>query len=112
MAGAVSLLDHDGETITVYPAVGHTNAYGQRSNVPAATGVTVEHALIQPVAAQENDAQGQSAPPRYRLMVRGAPLSAWAEVEWNGERYDVVGSPLRHSGSPEVAHITATIQRR
>jgi hypothetical protein len=107
----VSLLDEPPETVLVYPEVASTDAYGNTVFVPAATPVTVA-AHVQPLVGQENTTQGQAVEDRYRLSARDAPLSAWAEVEWDGARYDVVGQPRRFTWPAEMAHVIATIRRR
>lgn len=119
----MSLLDDGPETVIVFPAEEHVDAYGQRVLVASATGVRIEHAQVQPIVPlqnraglsghiREDDLQGQSAPPRYRLIVRDAPLSASAQVSWRGERYDVIGAPAQCPNPPNLVHITAIIQRR
>jgi hypothetical protein len=107
----VSLLDEPPETVLVYPEIVSTDDYGNTVRVPAATPVTVA-AHVQPLVGQENTAQGQEVEARYRLSARDAPLSAWAEVEWDGARYDVVDQPREFTWPPEMAHIIATIRRR
>lgn len=107
----MSLLDEPPELVSVYPAVETTDAYRNTVFAPSATPVPI-WAHIQPLVGDERTSQGQEVENRYQLYAREAPLSAWAEVEWGGDRYDVVGAVRRFTWPPELAHVIATIRRR
>ncbi|MCP3801851.1 hypothetical protein NLX83_21530 [Allokutzneria sp. A3M-2-11 16] len=104
-------LDHGPETVTIYPAVTTIDPDGNTITVPdEARPVVVRGCHIQPETSTVDTILGQTAEIRYRLIVRDAPLGAWAVVVWRGRRYDVLGEPRLWPHPPRLRHITATLR--
>lgn len=107
----MSLLDDPPETLRVYPGVEVADAYGNTSMVAGTVAVTVA-GHVQPLVGSEDARLGQAADERYSVYARQAPLSAWAEVEWDERRFDVVDQPRRYVWPGHMSYVVATIQGR
>jgi hypothetical protein len=113
----VSLLDRGREVITVYPEVTWTDEDGNVINKPSPVGV-VTRATIQPITTDTDDADATgnvTGPTRYRLRLprsfSGGLLGRHSAVDWNGDRWSVIGDPQIHNGSRHTAHVDYQIGR-
>lgn len=99
--------------MVLYPEVSETDSDGNVRTRPSDTGVP-SSATIQPLGTSDDDRDGAYASEaRYRMhLPRNAPLlGAQSQVEWRGDRYSVVGDPVRFNGSSRTAHIDYTLRR-
>lgn len=118
----MSLLDRVGpETITVYPEIVTTDEDGNELLRADSVGV-VRTAVIQPAAQSgtsarrsEQDNEGYETEQNYRL--RFSPQSSHmvlgqtSEIEWNGERWHIVGYATDYNGSRKTKHADYMIRR-
>lgn len=96
---------------TLFVEVASTDADGNVVRVASPTGARLV-CQIQPVSSEELSQLGQVTATVYRLMARSIPAGAWAQVEWQGRRWDVVGEPKRVTDSPATTHDTLLIRAR
>lgn len=107
----MSLLDAGPHTVVVYPQVSTLDPDGNPVLGPGAVPITLVGVTLRPLSASENNELGQGTDTRYQLYARAAPLGPWAAVDWDGQRYDVLGEPARWDGAPGLAHVTAVLRR-
>lgn len=91
----LSILDEFNAVVKVYPQVPGIDPYGNPQWKPSDTGVDVP-AMLWPLSAEERAVLGQEAGEAYRMRPkRGVPCPAgpWAQVEWDGRRWEVDGQP-------------------
>lgn len=111
----MSLLDTGNQDVIIYPEVTGADSYGNPMKVPSATGYPVK-ARVQPfsnIASAEDSSMGQMLNTRYRVRIdrnSTVPYGPWSECEWNGQRFEFIGEPERHSGSDRTKHLTAFIR--
>lgn len=95
MGVLLSILDDSNTVVTVYPQVLGTDPYGNPQWKPSATGVEVP-AMVWPLSTEELAVLGQQVGEVRRMRPkRGAPCPAgpWAQVEFDGRLWEVVGQP-------------------
>lgn len=113
----MSLLDDGNEIVTIYQEIDGSDSDGNPQRVPSPTGVAVL-ARVQPVGSGrggESHTLGQDVTIQYRLRVdrrATVPIGPWAAVSWRGRRFEVLGEPVIHSGSPRTSHVTAMLRRQ
>ncbi|MGZ3140803.1 hypothetical protein ACVDFE_02120 [Lentzea chajnantorensis] len=108
----MSLLDQHNAAVVVYPQVLGTDPYGNPQWTPSPDGVPVL-AMVWPVSAQELAGTGQQAGEVYRMRPkRGVPCPAgpWAQVEWDGRRWDVEGEPTRYARGRGTRRTVVTLR--
>lgn len=111
----MAILDRGDQTVTIFPSVEGVDGYGNAERRPAAAGVEVSGVFVTQLAASEDASAGQSAAERYRLLGRMpviAGFDAFAEIEWSGRRFEVVGTPVRRTFPARLAHVVAILQER
>lgn len=113
----MSLLDGGSEWLTVFVEQSGTDAYGNPLMEPSTVGVEVLGRVQEDrnVASAEDKSLGQNIRERYRIRLdrqSDIPYGPWSRVEWRGEDFEVLGVPVRHTGSFRTHHITAYIVRR
>lgn len=119
----MSLLDRAKEDVVIYHEESFEDADGNTMLRASDTGVPAK-AEIQPARQSgtsarraEQDNEGFETEEVYRLRFtrehdRTQPeLGQQAQVEWNGQRWAVVGLPARYRGSRRTAHIDYQIRR-
>lgn len=109
----MSLLDGGNETVYVFVEEETTDSQENPIMAPSATGIPIR-ARVQPLDSDDDLSIGQQSEAEYRLRLdrrQEIPYGPWAAVEWRGDRYEVVGPPRVHSGSPRTSHVTAIIRR-
>src|SRR5690606_39626192 len=100
----MSLLDRGNVDILVFPEVQSTDEDGNPLLGPASTGVPAR-AVIQPRTSDEDDQRGYTTEAVYRMRLSRADesrlgaLGAQSQIEWNGERWSLVGNPRQFNGS-------------
>lgn len=118
----MSLLDRVGrETILAFPTMVVQDADGNDVLVAQPEGIECT-AVIQPAVQSgtsarraEQDDEGYATEENYRL--RFSPMSTHidlgiaGEVEWNNERWHVVGFPTFYNGSRKTNHVDYMIRR-
>lgn len=106
-------------TVTVYPSEQTVDSDGNPVRRPAAAGVDVA-AFVQPAPAgdagsREQPDAPQTAVAEFRVWLAGdAPeLDAWSALDWDGDRYELLG-PAQHLTSPDGAldYWRARLRRR
>jgi hypothetical protein len=114
----MSLLDRGREVVTIYPEVTWTDDDGNVITKPSPVGV-VAKATIQPITTDTDDADATGnvagGPTRYRLRLprsfSGGLLGRQSAVDWNGDRWSIIGDPQIYNGSRRTAHVDYTIGR-
>lgn len=109
----MSLLDWGNELVTVFGVTYQQDEDGDTIPVVDPEGTTVQ-ARVQPIESTESQVRGFVTGQLYRLIIaRHEPNQpdAFAEVEWRGERYEVVGEPEVYTGSPRTARKNWIIRR-
>lgn len=112
----MSLLDRWNAEVIVYPEEQSVDADGNPFVGPSTTGVPAK-AMIQPRSTEEQDGRGFLTEAVYRMRFTRSDeaalglLGARSQIEWNGERWSIVGDPRRFNGSPRTAHWDYTIRR-
>lgn len=112
----MSLLDRWNAEVLVFPEEQTVDADGNPSVAPSVSPVPAR-AMIQPRSTEESDNRGFMTESVYRLRFTRADeaalgvLGARSQIEWNGERWSIVGEPRRFNGSPRTAHWDYTIRR-
>lgn len=107
----MGLLDNGPDVVNVFVEVESTDAYGNVVMVPSDTPVTVR-GRVQPSTSTESEELGQMVGTVYRFISRAFPANAYGECEFDGKRWDVLGSPREHRGSPATAHVTTYLKAR
>jgi len=119
----MSLLDKGNITITVYPQEETTDADGNQLLRASTTGYEAQ-AVVQPARQSGTSArraeqgnEGYETEEVYRVRFTRAhdrehdPLGMASEIEWNGERWHIVGWATEYSGSFKTAHIDYQMKR-
>ncbi|WP_067532227.1 hypothetical protein [Nocardia crassostreae] len=110
----MSLLDRGNEEVTAYTTETITDVDGNTITRPSRVGVVVR-ASVQPFASTEDNELGFTTRETYRLRIaRGysVELGAQAPVDWRGQRWSVIGEPLRFNGSRRTGRLEYLIERR
>lgn len=108
----MSLLDDPIDTVLLYREVATTDADGNPMRGASTSAVRVR-GRVQPLNATENAALGQEVDTVYRFICRSLPKGgAFAQAQWQGRRWDVMGEPMRRNGSPTTAHVTVYLKAR
>lgn len=102
-------------TVTAYPSVASTDAYGSTVRVRSATGVVMD-ALLEPVASSESHADGQRRDQTWRLIVDADLLAldvdAYARVvDADGIVWSLTGDPIVHGRAIGGAWSEAKVRR-
>jgi len=112
----MSLLDRGNADILVFPEEQTTDEDGNPVLRPATEGVPAR-AMIQPRTTDEHDQRGFLAESVYRMRLARADqarlgvLGAQSQIEWNGQRWSIVGDPQFYNMSRRTAHVDYTIRR-
>lgn len=114
----VSLLDGTNESVLVYLETWNVDTDGNTITKPSVTGIEIR-AWISPISYRgggfpESLDGGFISSTRYGLRFPRSfteVLGAQSQVEWNGNRYSVVGDPVVNNGSPRTRHVHYTIER-
>lgn len=119
----MSLLDKGNWTVTVYPEEEYTDEDGNTILRASLTGYEAQ-AVVQPerqsgtsARRAEQGNEGYETEEVYRVRFtrnhdRTHPrLGLAAQVEWEGERWHVVGWATEYSGSRKTAHIDYQVKR-
>ncbi|MFR9802330.1 hypothetical protein ACL02T_08510 [Pseudonocardia sp. RS010] len=116
----MSLLDRGTDVVTVFPEEPATDQDGNPIVRASAVGI-VARATVQPLGTSTEDQNAvgyvPNAPTRYRVRFSRADeqnlgtLGRATEIEWNGERWSLLGDPVRYGGSRRTAHTDYTIGR-
>lgn len=108
----MSLLDDPIDTVLLYREVATTDADGNPMRGASSATVRVR-GRVQPLNATENAAMGQEVNTVYRFICKTFPKGgAFAQAQWQGRRWDILGEPLRHEGSPTTRHVTVYLKAR
>src|SRR4051794_8461675 len=101
------------DTVTVYSrsdSNSDTDRYGNAVSLEA-DGVDVR-ASISPMDALEDEILRDTRVTRYHAVLPpDAPVDALSRVYWNGDTYEVIGSPLLATGRSGAHHLTAVLRR-
>lgn len=111
----MAILDRGDQTVTIFPSTSSSDGYGNDERRPVAEGVEVSGVFVTQLPSPEDASGGQSAPERYRLLGRIPVIpgfDAFAELEWAGRRFEVIGAPVRRTFPARLAHVVATLQER
>lgn len=113
----MAILDKGDQTVTVFPSVEQANGYGTPTRESSSEGIEVSGVFVLQLEAPENATEGQSAPRRYRVLGRdllelGEGLDAFAELEWNGVRLEVIGTPIFRRFPARLAHVSLIARER
>lgn len=119
----MSLLDKGNQTVTVYPDEQYTDEDGNIILRASLTGYEAV-AVVQPARQSgtsarraEQATEGYMTEEVYRVRFTRAhdrtmpKLGLAAEIEWNDERWHVVGWATEYYGSRKTAHIDYQIKR-
>ena len=119
----MSLLDKGNITITVYPDQITTDEDGNELRRASTIGYEAQ-AVIQPARQSgtsarraEQGTEGYLTEEVYRLrFTRGhdrtrPPLGLASEINWDGQRWHIIGWVTRYSGSRKTAHLDYQIKR-
>lgn len=116
----MSLLDKGRETVIVYPTETYIDPDGNISKRASTTGI-VTPARIWPAAQSgtssrraEQDNEGFETEQIYLMHLPRSfthEIGIAAQIDWNGERWHVMGHPRRYNGSPRTAHKVYMIRR-
>lgn len=107
----MSLLDEAKDTALVWPETQTVDGDGNPVRRPAATPVTVT-GRARPLAATEDNTDGQSLGTTWVFLCRDFPAGPFARVEIDGRDWDVQGEPKRRDGSEATAHVTVVLRAR
>jgi len=71
-------------------------------------------ASIQPLRGSRAEVPGQQEINIYHLQIDPdlPGVDLWAQVEWNGQRWDIVAPPVLHIGSRHTRHWSLDIRLR
>jgi hypothetical protein len=108
----VSILDQANAAVVVYPQVLGRDPDGNPQWTPSTVGVEVP-AMVWPLSADERAVNGQQAGESYRMRPkRGAacPAGPWAQVEWDGRRWDVEGEPVTYRRGRATGRTVVTLR--
>lgn len=104
----------------MYPAVDYVDADGNPSKRPSDEGFPLR-VMIQPKAQSgtsarrtENNEEGWFTEQAYRMRVLqdfDTLIDPRGIVEWNGERWEIIGEPILYNGSSRTRHTDYTIRR-
>lgn len=112
MGGVVSILDEHNAIVTVYPQVLGADEYGNPQWKPSETGVEVP-AMVWPLSTDEPGVNGQQVGEVCRMRPkRGAPCPAgpWAQVEYDGRRWEVDGQPAEMRRGKATRRMVVTLR--
>lgn len=103
-----------GQTVTIYkrkPSVDHR---GNTLLLVDETDPIVTRAALIPERSGRAEVPGQAQINVVHMVVAaGLPdLGLWAEVEWNGSRWDIVTPPAEHIGTRRTRHTSFDIRER
>ncbi|GAA2542276.1 hypothetical protein GCM10010210_11100 [Pseudonocardia hydrocarbonoxydans] len=111
------MLDRGNADVVLFPEVTITDPDGNTITRPATAGIPAR-ATVQPLGSTTDDQDGAgfvTGPTRYRLRLTrsyaGPVLGRQSRVEWNGDRYAVLGDPVHFTGSRKTAHTDYVIGR-
>lgn len=118
----MSLLDDNGalyQDITIYPQISWTDDDGNTATGPSPTGIPGKARFFgisflgTGSKAQESQQVGfQTVKVLQMRMPRGAPiLGAQAQIEWNGDLYNISGDPTNSCLSEKTAHVEYFLER-
>jgi hypothetical protein len=81
--------------VILFLSIEQADSEGNRIRRPAADGIS-SRAFMQPIAARENLTDPQTARADYTVFLpANAPaLDAFAAIEWEGRRFELVGQAL------------------
>lgn len=103
-----------GQKATVYPFKTVLDRRGQATRVADEnTPIRVVAAFI-PERSSRAELAGQQQIQIVKMIVRHdiPNFELWAQVEWDGSRWDVVTPPAYHHGTRHTRHLTVSLRRR
>lgn len=107
----MSLLDNGPDSVDVFVEVETTDAYGNVVMKASDTPVTVR-GRVQPSTSTESEELGQVVGTTVRFVSRTFPANAYGQCDFDGQRWDILGSPRKHRGSAATTHVTTYLKAR
>lgn len=100
------------DTVLVYPEIEGEDDFGDPIRYPSPTPITVR-TYVQALSAEESaELDVDPRTTRYFNTSQKLPAGAWANVEWDGRSWGVVGE-IQHIGrTRRTAHAHVVIEAR
>lgn len=117
----MSLLDRGRETVVIFPEITTTDEDGNVMTRASETGISAK-AAVQLISTPSQDQDGSgytfNTANTYRMRLTRAEdqrvgrIGSQAQVEWNGQRYSIMGDPIIYEGnSRRTRHVDYVITR-
>lgn len=102
-----------GESVTLYPVHTVIDSRGN-ARVEARLDLPIRTtAAAIPQRSARAEVPGQQTIDVVRLIIKAFPdVELWSQVDFRGERWDVVAPPAYHHGTRLTRHVSIDIKRR